>query len=56
MIKNNLKKTREKLITELLLQNYIIHISDILILVIGILSYSEQKLLNKLKLKIKELN
>ncbi len=46
--KNNLdskelfkEKSREKLITELFLQNYIIHNSDILILVVGILTYSE---------------
>ena len=38
------EKSREKLITEIFLQNYIIHNSDILILVVGILTYSEQKL------------
>ena len=43
------EKSREKLITELFLQNYIIHNSDILILVVGILTYSEQKLLNRIK-------
>ena len=36
------EKSREKLITELFLQNYIITNSDILILVVGILTYSEQ--------------
>ena len=46
------EKSREKLITELFLQNYIIHNSDILILVVGILTYSEQKLLNRIKTEI----
>ena len=43
------EKSREKLITELFLQNYIINNSDILIIVVGILTYSEQKLLNRIK-------
>ena len=43
------EKSREKLITELFLQNYIIHNSEILILVVGIFTYSEQKLLNRIK-------
>ena len=42
------EKSREKLITELFLQNYIIYNSDILILVVGILTYSEQKLINRI--------
>ena len=46
------EKSREKLITELFLQNYIMYNSDILICVVGILSYSEQKLLNKIKSEI----
>ena len=46
------EKSREKLITELFLQNYIINISDILIVVVGILTYSEQKLLNRIKIEI----
>ena len=46
------EKSREKLITELFLQNYIINNSDILILVVGILTYSEQKLLNRIKTEI----
>ena len=41
--------------TELFLQNYIIHNSDILIIVVGILTYSEQKLLNRIKNEIKRL-
>ena len=41
--------TRDKLITEKLLQNFIVRESDILICVIGILTYSEQKLINRIK-------
>ena len=47
------EKSREKLITELFLQNYIIKNSDILLIVVGIMTYSEQKLLNKIKLQLK---
>ncbi len=46
------EKSREKLITELFLQNYIMNNSDILIIVVGILTYSEQKLLNRIKTEI----
>ena len=46
------EKLRERLITELFLQNYIINTSDILIVVVGILTYSEQKLLNRIKTEI----
>jgi len=46
------EKSREKLITELFLQNYIINTSDILIVVVGILTYSEQKLLNRIRTEI----
>ena len=46
------EKSREKLITELFLQNYIINNSDVLIAVVGILTYSEQKLLMKIKKEI----
>ena len=46
------EKSREKLITELFLQNYIINNSDILLVVVGILTYSEQKLLNRIKTEI----
>ena len=42
-------KSREKLITELFLQNYIINNSNILIVVVDSLSFSEQKLLMKVK-------
>ena len=43
------EKSREKLITELFLQNYIINNSDILVVVLDSLSFSEQKLLIKIK-------
>ena len=46
------EKSKEKIITELFLQNYIINNSDILILVVGILTYSEQKLINRIKTEI----
>ena len=48
--KNN---SREKIVTELFLQDYIIYNSDVLIIVVGILTYSEQKTLNKIKTKLK---
>ena len=47
------EKSREKVITELFLQNYIINNSDILIVVVGLLSFSEQKLLNRIKRELK---
>ena len=47
------EKSREKMITELFLQNYIINNSDILIIVVDILTYSEQKLINRIKSDIK---
>ena len=40
---------RDKLITEKFLQNFIVRESDILICVIGILTYNEQKLINRIK-------
>ena len=43
------EKSKEKIITELFLQDYIIYNSDILILVVGILTYSEQK---RIKLRL----
>jgi len=46
------EKSREKLITELFLQNYIVNNSDILLVVVDCLSYSEQKLLLKIKKEI----
>ena len=46
------EKSREKLITELFLQNYIIYNTNILIIVVGILTYSEQKLINRIQTEI----
>jgi len=42
------------MITELFLQNYIIYYSDILIIVIGNLTYSEQILLTKIENELKK--
>ena len=50
------EKSREKLITELFLQNYIVNNSDILLVVVDCLSYSEQKLLMKIKKEIERSN
>jgi HSP20 family molecular chaperone IbpA len=50
------EKSREKLITELFLQDYIIKKSDVLLVVVGNLTYSEQKLLNKIKLLQKKIS
>ena len=43
------EKSRDKLLTEFFLQNYIAKYSDLLILVVGLLTFSEQKLINKIK-------
>ena len=50
------EKSKEKLITEMFLQNYILNVSDILIIVVGKFTYSEQKLLSKIKTEIKMAN
>ena len=50
------EKSREKLITELFLQNYIVNNSDILLIVVDSLSFSEQKLLMKIKREIEKSN
>ena len=50
------EKSKEKIMTELFLQNYIMHNCDILILVVGILTYSEQKLINRIKTEMKNQN
>ena len=49
-------KARDKLMTELFLQNFIIFNSNILITVVGILTYSEQKLLNRIREESKKTN
>ena len=50
------EKTRDKLYTEYFLENYMINNSDILLFVVGVMTYYEQKLLNKIKFLIKKLN
>ena len=46
-------KLRDKLIIKLFLQNYIINNSDILLIVFGTLTFPEQKLLNGIKIQLK---
>ena len=55
--KNNLyqEKCRDKIITELFLQYYIVYNNDILIVVFDCLSFSKQKLLEKVKQEVKRL-
>ena len=43
------ENTRDKIMTELFLQNFIIDVSDVLLVVVGKLTYSEQLLINKIK-------
>ena len=50
-----LDKSRDKLFTENFIQNYIIQYSNVLILVFGIISLSEQKLLIRIKKVYKEI-
>ena len=45
---------KDKALTELFLQNFIMTESDILIAMVGILTYSEQKLLNRIKSDLKK--
>ena len=45
---NMLEISRDKLFTEAFLQSYILRKSNVLLLVIGFLSFSEQKLINKI--------
>ena len=45
---NMLEISRDKLFTEAFLETYILRKSNVLLLVIGILSFSEQKLINKI--------
>ena len=45
---------KDKALTELFLQNFIMTESDILIAIVGILTYSEQKLLNRIKSDLKK--
>ncbi len=43
------EKSRDKLLTEFFLQNFIVKYSDLLMIVVGPLTFSEQKLINKIK-------
>ena len=45
---------KDKTLTELFLQQFIITSSDILLVVVGVLTYSEQKLLNKIEKILKQ--
>ena len=48
------ENAKDKLMTELFLQDFIIQNSNILLLVVGILTYSEQLLINKIKYESKK--
>ena len=50
------ENARDKIMTELFLQNFIIKLSDILLVVVGKLTYSEQLLINKIKYNSKRQN
>ena len=52
--KNKNEIENDELVTKLFLENYLIYNSDIPILVLGPLTYSEQKILNRIKNLIKE--
>ena len=49
------EKAKDILITESFLQNFLIEFSDVLLLVVDNLTYSEQKVINKIKDEIKNL-
>ena len=49
------ENTRDKIMTELFLQNFIIDVSDVLLVVVGKLTYSEQLLINKIKEQSKKI-
>ena len=50
------EKAKDKLVTEYFLQNFIMDSSDIIIAVVGLLTFQEQKFLNKIKSQISKLN
>ena len=50
------ENTRDKIMTEFFLQNLIIEVSDVLLIVVGKLTYSEQLLINKIKMESKNKN
>ena len=49
------EQAKEKLITEFFLQDFILNTSDILIAVVGLLTFQEQKFINKIKSEISKL-
>ena len=52
---NMLEISRDKLFTEAFLESYILRKSNVLLLVVGILSFSEQKLINKINKDLEKL-
>ena len=50
------ENARDKIMTELFLENFIIRNTDILLIVVGKLTYSEQLLINKIKVESKKQN
>ena len=52
---NMLEISRDKLFTEAFLESYILRTSNVLLLVVGILSFSEQKLINKISKDLEKL-
>ena len=50
------ENSKDKIMTETFLENFIINVSDILLIVIGELTYSEQLLINKIKDECKQHN
>jgi len=50
------ENARDKIMTELFIQNFLIKVSDILLIVVGKFTYSEQLLINKVKVEAKKQN
>ena len=50
------ENAKDKIVTELFLEHFIIKVSDILLLVVGKLTYSEQLLINKIKVESQRQN
>ena len=50
------ESAKDKIVTELFLEHFIIQVSDILLLVVGKLTYSEQLLINKIKVESQRQN
>ena len=50
------ESARDKIMTEIFLQSFIINVSDILLVVVGKLTYSEQLLINKIKIESQRQN